>query len=179
MIVVGVFLAVVIGLLRGGLDCLGEISLKGMPLIWVALIMRAMVGVVENTGFAYAPWLQIVAYVFFLYALWLNWSSLGIKFLGLGSLLNFVVIAANGGRMPVSAEAIARAGGSGTPSGTHMLVTENTHLWFLADVIALPRISPMAQIISVGDIFIVLGVFIFIQHQMVRKEPAVLVSVKK
>ncbi|EEG77845.1 DUF5317 domain-containing protein [Dethiobacter alkaliphilus] len=181
MIVLGILLAVVVGLLRGGkLARLGDVSLKAMPLVWVALVMRALVGVVENAGFTYAPGLQIAAYILFFYAVWLNLAQPGIKLFGLGSLLNFVVIAANGGRMPVSADAIAAAGGSGTPTGTHVLLTEGTRLWFLADVIALPRISPVAQVISVGDILIVMGVFLFIQRRMVgEEEPAVLVSAKK
>ena len=52
----------------------------------------------------------------------------------------------------------------------HSLATEETKFLYLADIIALPRSYPLAGIISVGDIFLTLGVFLFFQESMVVKK---------
>lgn len=163
----GVVLAVVVALLRGGkLEGLGELGLKALPLAVLALFMRTAVGFLEPRGFMYGPALQIAAYLFLFVAVWHNLGKPGLKLFGLGSLLNFIVIAANGGTMPVSPRAMEIAGVSGTPTGIHSLMTSQTRLWFLADVI--PVWTPLVTIISVGDILIVMGIFLFIQYRMIQ-----------
>ena len=171
MIIVGVGLGIVVALLRGGkIDRLGDLGIKGLPLVWVALLLRTMIGVLGSRGFN-LPWFQVIAYLLFFYVLALNLAWPGLKLFSLGSLLNFLVIAANGGAMPVSPQAIAFARLSGDPSGKHTLLTEASRLWFLADIIPLrPPYFPVAQIISVGDILIVAGIFIYIQHKMLQSQ---------
>lgn len=53
----------------------------------------------------------------------------------------------------------------------HSLVTEDTRFVFLADIITLPRPYPLARIISLGDIILMIGVFLFFQEAMVDKKP--------
>ncbi|MDW7650325.1 MAG: DUF5317 domain-containing protein [Bacillota bacterium] len=162
---VGVVLAVVVALLRGGkYERLGELGLKGLPLVILALVMRSVVTPLEARGFLYGPVVQVVAYFIFFVAVVLNLGKPGLKLFGLGSLLNFIVIVANGGKMPVSMQAMETIGLSRMPVGTHTLMTQETRLWFLADVI--PVWTPVGQVISVGDILIVAGIFLFIQRRM-------------
>ena len=52
----------------------------------------------------------------------------------------------------------------------HSLVTENTKLVYLADVIALPKPYPIVSIISIGDLFLSIGIYLFFQESMVRKK---------
>ena len=181
MIEVGVILAVIVALVRGGkLERLADLSIKGLPFVWVALGMRIAVGFLESRGFVHAPWLQVLAYVLFLSIVWLNVVLPGMNLFGLGSLLNFIVIVVNGGTMPVSAEAIASAIVTTVPTGTHSLLTSSTRLWFLADIIPVNfSFMKSGMVLSFGDLFIVLGVFIFIQYQMLQSKPPVLVPVKK
>lgn len=177
MIGVGVILAVVVGLLRGGkLENLSELGLKGLLWVWVALAMRGAVFLLDGR-FANAAWLQTAAYVLFLYIIWLNVSQPGIKIFGFGSLLNFLVIAVNGGTMPVSPEAIAAVGMTGRPpSGTHSLMTDSTRLGLLADIIPIRSFYFLpAMAISIGDIIIVMGIFLFIQHRMLAPKACALV----
>ncbi len=78
----------------------------------------------------------------------------------LGICLNALVIAANGGRMPLSASA-ARA--AGAPFDEHSNVSEAAHrLRFLGDVFALPRQLPFANVFSLGDVLISFGMIAFI-----------------
>ncbi|MCR3923413.1 MAG: DUF5317 domain-containing protein [Firmicutes bacterium] len=168
MIPVGVFLSVVVAKLRGGkFDRLHDLGIKGLPWVWAALLLRALVGILARRSID-VPWLQIVAYLIFFYALIQNMSLPGLKLFIGGSALNFLAIAFNGGAMPVSPVAIAFAGlQQGDPMGTHCLLTPATRLWFLADVIPLRSpYFPLPQVISIGDIFIVVGIFYFIQRKM-------------
>jgi hypothetical protein len=76
--------------------------------------------------------------------------------LSLGMGLNALVIAVNGGRMPISAGAWEAAGlDPGTRSNVRL---GGEHLTFLGDVFALPPSFPFANSFSVGDVLIALGV---------------------
>ncbi len=180
MIVTGIVLAAAVGLLRGGsLKRLEELGLKAFPLVWAAIILRVAAGALSQRGVAPASWLQVAAYVLLIYMVLANHRQPGMKTFGFGSFLNFLVITANGGKMPVSAAAIARAGLSAQPSGTHTLLAEGTLLPFLADIIPVPLYLPLRSVVSIGDIFIVLGIFAFIQYRMLAPaKPAALVPEK-
>jgi hypothetical protein len=74
---------------------------------------------------------------------------------------NFAVIAVNGG-MPASAEALIDSGQEDVlaylrdeGADKHHLLTDEDELTFLADVIAVPQ--PVGQAISVGDVFVYVG----------------------
>jgi hypothetical protein len=165
LILVGVILAVAVALLRGGkFERLSDLGLKLLPLAWLVLVLRSLVAVLESRGMPWAPWLQVVAYLILLGVLWLNLAAPGMKLFALGSLLNFLAIVANGGAMPVSPGALAFLGMSVTPTGTHTLLTPESRLPFLTDII--PLWMPYPQVISVGDIVLVAGMFLFIQQRM-------------
>lgn len=81
--------------------------------------------------------------------------------IGVGGLLNFVAIAANGGVMPASAGAL-RTAGLDVTSGefTNSDVVRDAHVAFLGDVFAIPAGWPGANVFSVGDLVIVVGAFL-------------------
>jgi len=113
--------------------------------------------------------LLILSYVLLLWALSRNLNSWGMRILLLGTLLNFVAIVANGGLMPVSPEARLWAGkpaigesgfGKVLPEGTGVLLPiDQTNLWLLSDIIP---INSIHAVLSVGDVLIAFGLFIFI-----------------
>lgn len=88
--------------------------------------------------------------------------------LGLGLALNFLVIALNGGFMPVSPETIHRLApdlpADRWPPGVRLGTTKDmvmqqgdTKLWILSDWLAIP--SLMANAFSIGDVLIAIGTF--------------------
>lgn len=79
----------------------------------------------------------------------------------LGMLLNAIVIAANGGRMPVSHEAWEAAGFGADSAGSNVRLGAE-RLGFLGDVFALPASFPLANVFSVGDLLIGFGAIAFI-----------------
>jgi hypothetical protein len=90
--------------------------------------------------------------------------------LGLGLALNFLVIAINGGMMPIRPEMVRHllpyapegAWQIGARLGTGkdvVLLVEQTHLWFLSDWFTPPSWMQYRVAFSIGDVFITLGVF--------------------
>lgn len=73
----------------------------------------------------------------------------------LGTVLNAAAIAANHGRMPVSARASDAAGVS--VGGISNLSPDGHRLHVLGDVFALPQSLPFANVFSIGDLLIALG----------------------
>src|SRR5207247_7047692 len=78
----------------------------------------------------------------------------------LGMLLNGVVIAVNGGSMPVTRTA-ARAAGL-MPSDYESVSEHARSLRFLGDVFAIPSSLPLSNTFSVGDLLISFGMIAFI-----------------
>ncbi len=87
----------------------------------------------------------------------LNRNLAGTLIAALGLTLNVAVISLNGA-MPVSLEAVERAGLDpaelSEPGIKHEILDRNTVAPFLGDVLALPLLN---QILSVGDIFLAVG----------------------
>jgi len=97
---------------------------------------------------------------------WFNRKQPAFWALGLGLLLNFIVIVANGGLMPISPETVGRYLSDGWQVGQRLgyekdiiLAVEDTRLWFLSDRFTLPDASPWHVAFSLGDIFIAGGAF--------------------
>jgi hypothetical protein len=97
-----------------------------------------------------------------------NSSFWGIRLIALGLALNVLVMAANGGLMPVSTEAVDAVGRHETESlvaGSHIEGTKNVYLHeedvrlaILSDRLILPLPRPFTRAASMGDVAIVLGV---------------------
>ncbi|MBC7237768.1 MAG: DUF5317 domain-containing protein [Chloroflexi bacterium] len=115
--------------------------------------------------------LYSLSLLFLLIAVWLNWRVPGIAILGLGLLLNALVILANGGHMPASLRALQIAGIVDSKMSfeaarvtNSSLIEADTPLWFLGDVFALPAWLPLANIFSIGDVLIAAGAILFVVH---------------
>jgi len=112
-------------------------------------------------------WLAITihlgSYAAVLGFIWCNRSLPGLWLVGLGGLSNLLAIAANGGVMPASAAALRTAGRSATEQGfTNSEVVAHPRLAFLGDVLPLPSWVPFANVFSIGDVLIAVGVFMLV-----------------
>ena len=179
--VIIIITSIIIGLLRGGeLERLFSISVEGVTMFAIALLLRLIVWVFDLIGASgistYSPYIIVISYFLLIYVSIRNIKLPGFKYIILGLLLNGFVIMLNGGSMPVLVKkgVIADANAIGLlESGTrvvHSLMNDNTLFAFLGDVIAIPKPFPEASIISVGDIMILVGLFILIQKIMMLEE---------
>jgi hypothetical protein len=116
--------------------------------------------------------LILLSYVPLLALVILNKNRPGLWLAGIGVLMNFTVIALNGG-MPVLAEAAEVASGfaPGDPviseSYKHVILDQSSHLVFLADVIPI-RVANYGQVLSLGDLLLAVGLGRFVEFELRR-----------
>ena len=170
-----IFLALASAVLRGGrLVNLGDIELRAWWLLFIALGLQ--LGTNYLPAEDWSQWMGLtmvlISFALLMIMVLLNRSKPGMWIAGLGVLMNFVVIAVNGG-MPVLLGAAEVASGFTVSepdlSGTfmHVPLDEASRLTFFADVIPL-RLVGIGEVISVGDIFLALGLGAFLEHELRR-----------
>jgi MFS family permease len=109
---------------------------------------------------------QVASYLLLLAFVLANRRVRGFGVLALGLASNALAIVANGGLMPVDRRALVASGWSldryadGVYHNT-VLAGRGTHLAFLGDVFALPRL-PLAAAMSIGDVILIVGIFIVV-----------------
>jgi hypothetical protein len=170
-----------VGLFRGGhLSAIGEARLR---LLWIApLALVAQVVLVRAVG-ARIPWwvlpVQGAAYGLLLVFVLANRSVLGVSVIGVGLLLNAIVILANGGLMPQAPEtARLRHAGETIAIGEHipgtkdvLLERDATRLWWLSDHLVLPALDDRPSINSPGDLVLAAGLAVTVFGLTRRPRP--------
>lgn len=166
------FVAMSLAVLRGGrLSNLADIRLRSWWLLPVGFLLQAAAGMLpadaayEGLGIG----LILVSYLVLLAAVFANRRRPGLWLSGLGILLNLTVIAFNGG-MPVLTEAALVASDyTAIPTDLggykHVFLDEASRLAFLADVIPI-RIAGQGYVLSLGDVFLALGVAQFLEAEL-------------
>lgn len=178
MLIEGLISSLIIGKLRGGkFKCLGQIKIHNWWLFILSFIIEFGTIFAVSAGMAIADrwsmYLHILSYIVLFVGILSNREYWSMWLVFLGSFLNFLVISINGGAMPVSMEGLKRAGLDSlinmiNAGGivTHKAITDATRLFFLADVFVLPAGYPFPKVISIGDLLISAGIFIFVQKAM-------------
>lgn len=177
IILVAVIVGIVIGLIRkGSFERLAN-SLKAPFFIIISIIPEMFSGVLAEKFPQLIPrylWvLVLIQYLLIFAFLILNVRNRGIVWMFIGVLLNFGVIMANGGRMPVAPkvlempvmqETAARILAGEFPE--YFIMTEWVPLWYLGDVIPIPIWG--AGMASIGDFFMMAGMILLIMYTMVH-----------
>jgi hypothetical protein len=155
-----IVLGVIAGLLAGG----SLARLSGTPFRWAPLAFAGFVAqlllflgpVSDRVGQA-GPLLYIASTLAVLVAVIRNASMPGMPIVAAGAACNVAAILTNGGYMPASREAIAAAGRAAATAYSNSALTDAPALAPLTDVFALPSWMPFANVFSVGDALIGLG----------------------
>jgi hypothetical protein len=94
----------------------------------------------------------------------------GMPVVALGAASNFAAIMANGGYMPAALDALQAHSRVTSTVYSNSVVVQNPALAPLTDIFALPAWLPFANVFSIGDVLIGIGVAIVIVAAM-RKVP--------
>ena len=168
----GVLLALVallavatVPLTGGRLGRLAEVRFRAQALAIGGLAAQVLVlSVLTDLPAGVAAGVHLASYAAVLAFVWCNRSLPGLWIVGLGGLANLIAIAANRGVMPASAHALRTAGRTAHEQGfTNSEVVAHAHVAFLGDVIPVPSWMPLANVYSVGDVLIAVGLFVLVQ----------------
>jgi hypothetical protein len=165
------FLSMAIAILRGGrLSNLGDIHLRLWWLLPLGFGLQIAARYASSSDLGVT--LILLSYLPLIILVLLNKERPGLWLAGFGVLMNFSVIALNGG-MPVLSEAAEVASGfaPGDPiiaeSYKHVVLNRESLLPFLADVIPI-RVLNIGQVLSLGDVFLAFGLGRFIEFELRR-----------
>lgn len=186
MFIEAIVLGFLIALLRKGkIRNIERMYIKGWYLFILSGLIQVTISFFKGKTQLLGPvffehyffYIHLITYLLLIVGILLNIKKRFMVFIFIGMLLNFIVIFSNGGKMPVSFKNVkgyehyTEEAPDKPYNIKHSLVSEDTKFVCLADVIVLPRPYPLARIISIGDIFIMIGMFLFFQESMVIKRP--------
>jgi hypothetical protein len=151
-------------LARGRLSALADVELRRPGLAVAAIALQILIVSVfpGRLGELGEP-LHVASYVLLGAFAWANRRLAGVPIVALGGALNFLVITVNGGVMPADPDALAQIGrDAARDEFTNSTALADPKLAFLGDVMATPSSWPVHNVYSVGDLVLVLGVFVLL-----------------
>jgi hypothetical protein len=154
-------IGIAIGYLLGGrLEALGAIGFRWAPLAIAGLLVQVLLfsGPVAAVVGSAGPPLYVASTAVVLVAVARNLRIPGMVLVLAGAASNLLAIAANGGVMPASPDAVAALGPAEGPGFSNSVVMTEPSLRPLTDIFALPSWVPFANVFSIGDVLIGLGV---------------------
>lgn len=164
-----VLIGLLLGYLRGGrVEHLSLLRLRSLWLVGIALVIQLAIFPLFSARplLPYATsFFHLLSYGLATVFLVLNYRLFPLLVIGSGALLNLLVITVNGGFMPSSPAALIRSGSYRVAArlleegifGNVILMSEETRLNFLGDILFLPRALPLSTAFSVGDLVLALG----------------------
>ena len=182
-------IGLIIGLLRGGsILNLEHIELKAPWLILIALVIQFSIfpfglpgGALLKLEGTLFEVVHLASYALLALFVIFNIKEWMIGVMGLGMLANIVAISSFGG-MPVFRENLIASGrwteaelapySCGDVLNNNVLICEREGLWFLGDMFNTPIWFPLANVFSIGDILLAIGMIIFIQAKMAHHRPS-------
>ena len=158
-------------LFGGSLARLTQVRLRHGWLVVLALVLQVLITeVVTGAPRPVLVSLHLISYGLAAVALWVNRKLPGLLLIGGGALVNAAVISLNGGTLPASAHALRAAGfATGPTSFANSGVLAHPILPWLGDIVATPAWLPFRNVLSVGDVTILLGTLV-LAHSVCRRK---------
>ncbi|MFP5342755.1 MAG: DUF5317 domain-containing protein [Candidatus Limnocylindria bacterium] len=170
--------AIPIGLLGGWLAGGRLERLSSVPFAWAWLAMAGLLvqvvlfsGLVEDLDDGLGAAVYVASTAAVLVAVVRNVRLAGMPLVMAGAAANLLAIVANGGVMPTTVDALRAAGLDPTDGFSNSAVVADPAVAPLTDVFALPPWVPLANVFSVGDVLIAIGVALVIALGMRAPEP--------
>lgn len=174
-VLLAVPLGVVLGFLVGGrLDRLGQLAFRWPWLAIGGLLVQVLLfapAVADRIPADVGAVIYVLSTAAVLAAVLRNVRISGMVLVVLGALSNLAAVVANGGVMPTTAAALATAGLAPADGFSNSAVLADPRLAPLTDIFAIPGAFPLANVFSVGDVLIALGIVVVVALAMRRGNP--------
>jgi hypothetical protein len=170
-----VLVGLALGLLLGGRPSgLARFEFRWAPLValGMAIQLALFAGPIAERVGAGGPLVYVGSSVLVLAAVARNWRTTGMPLVALGAFSNLAAILLNGGYMPASTAALAAQARVPSAVYSNSSAVSDPVLAPLTDVFAMPTWLPMANVFSVGDVLIGLGIALTIVAAMRHREEA-------
>ena len=168
-------IGLVIGLVVGGRPAgIGAIRFRWGWLAVIGFAIQVVLfsgPVTERIGSLGVP-IYVASTALVLAALLRNVSVPGLWIVAVGAFSNMAAIATNGGYMPADPGALASLGQAPGSVYSNSSVVAHPALQPLTDIFAIPHGIPLANVFSIGDVLIGLGVAVVIVVAMKRAPAA-------
>jgi hypothetical protein len=177
-ILYAVLAGIVIGYLLGGrLDHLASLAIRGWPIALAGLLVQIVLFTDLGATIAgdAAPAVYLLSTAAVLVVVLLNLRVPGLALMATGAVSNLAAIVANGGRMPADPAALASLGEEVGDGYSNSVVIADPALWPLTDIFAMPAWMPFANVFSIGDVLIGVGIAVAIAAGM-HGRPTAIVS---
>jgi hypothetical protein len=171
ILIVCALLAVATVPLTGGkLSAMANLRISRLWMVWVAIGLQTMlVSAPWETPHRLAQWLHLASYAIAGGFAWVNRRVAGVPLIAFGGALNAVAIFANGGVMPASQRALETAGIADDGTFSNSGLVDDARVAWLGDVFAVPASWPLANVFSIGDVVIVIGIA-YLAHRQCRTD---------
>ncbi|WP_010252005.1 DUF5317 domain-containing protein [Acetivibrio cellulolyticus] len=175
--IIVIFFALLIGVaissFAGRRPSIYNIKFKHSWLLLPGVALQILSNIAEAKGIKFGTTITIMVnglvFGFVFLVIWINRRYVGLWFIGLGALLNALVMMFNGGRMPVdisllkdepylakSADLVLRGA-----DNKHVVISSITKIPIFADIIQVPGFLGLGMpLISIGDIIVAVGLFV-------------------
>ncbi len=185
MLIEAIVLSILIALLRGGklsrFRTLKEKTLWffiiGILIQSFILFLQKLVGIrLVDRILMFNKEIYILSYILILIGVIMNYMHKGLWISFLGTILNFLSMATNNWKKPILIEGLKLTENENIleliEAGSKSIFTpliEGTKYPSLGNIIIFSKPYPLAKIISIGDMFMAIGIFILIQDIMFKE----------
>ncbi|WZL73765.1 DUF5317 domain-containing protein [Clostridiaceae bacterium 35-E11] len=177
----GIVIGFIVGKIRGGkFGNFKFLSLRAWPLILLAFLLQISPLFAQKIYLfsKYGSYFYGASFIFLIICMALNIEKKGVWALLIGIIFNTMVVFLNELKMPISFQGLTLAGLESMIEGIkngqilHYMDLRNVTDWtkLLGKYIVIPKPYPLSKVVSIGDIWMSLGLILFIQGGM-RLDP--------
>ncbi len=186
MLVEAIVLSLLIGLLKGGkIRRFRSLKKKTFLILFLGIFIQGIIVFLNNLVgvssiekvLTYNRELLILSFGLILVGIVTNYRFRSLWLCLIGYVMNFLMIFSNGFKRPVLLEALSLTGREplvepirSASRGLYVPLTEATKYPMLTNTIVFSKPYPLPKIISMGDLIVAFGIFLFIQDLMFRRD---------
>lgn len=183
--IIVMFFALLIGIIVSYINrsrpSFDNIKFKNSWLLLPAVALQILSSISEVRGYKFGTFITLIVngtiFCLVFLVIWFNRKYVGLWFIGLGALLNALVMLFNGGRMPVDMSLLGNEAYMTEAVDLMLRGADNKHVALdvatkmpvLADIIGVPGFIGLGMpVISIGDIIVAVGLFLLCLQFMLK-----------